>query len=281
MGRMRNIIEKFKKSLKLSVVDPQNFEEKWSITSTAGRIISLLILSLFLFSILILFLFSTLFNSTTGRGDVSIERSKLEDQSAMLDGLKQRVENQEKYISTLKLILLGEVPINSNIDSLYQVKQSKSDQLSDVATENEKEIAKKVKDDMRTTKSEKKLSLDYFSNPVNGILSQNYDAENHVGVDVVTKQDEVFKACLSGTVLYVGYTRKDGNVILINHPNGYVSVYKHAKTIFKKIGAKVRIGDGLGIVGNTGENSTGPHLHFEIWHNQIPLDPTKLVDFKN
>jgi len=105
MGRMRNIIEKFKKSLKLSVVDPQNFEEKWSVTSTAGRIISLLILSLFLFSILILFLFSTLFNSTTGRGDVSIERSKLEDQSAMLDGLKQRVENQEKYISTLKLIL--------------------------------------------------------------------------------------------------------------------------------------------------------------------------------
>src|SRR5690606_8121373 len=128
-------------------------------------------------------------------------------------------------------------------------------------TQEEVSIAKKVKNDM-LTKNESQIDskITYFASPVEGVISQTFDRKNHVGIDVVTEKDKAVKACLAGTVIYTGYTRKDGYIIVIDHGNKFLSIYKHNKRVLKKIGAKVQLGDPISIVGDTGENSDGPHL---------------------
>jgi murein DD-endopeptidase MepM/ murein hydrolase activator NlpD len=96
---------------------------------------------------------------------------------------------------------------------------------------------------------------------------------------VVTEKNETIKACLSGTVLYAGFTRQDGYIVILDHGNGYSSVYKHARKALKKTGDRVQIGDPVAIVGNTGENTNGPHLHFELWYNQAPVNPEDYITF--
>ena len=108
---------------------------------------------------------------------------------------------------------------------------------------------------------------------------QEFDLNNHPGIDVVTEKDMAVKACLSGTVIYAGYTRKDGYIVIIEHQNKYISIYKHNKRVLKKIGSKVQLGDPISIVGNTGGNTDGPHLHFELWHDQTPVNPQEYMSF--
>ena len=87
------------------------------------------------------------------------------------------------------------------------------------------------------------------------------------------------KSCLSGTVIYSGYTRKDGYILIIDHGNDYTSIYKHNRKALKKIGDKVQLGDPIAIVGSTGQNSDGPHLHFELWYKQVPVNPEEYLQF--
>ncbi|HOG20652.1 MAG TPA: M23 family metallopeptidase, partial [Salinivirgaceae bacterium] len=97
--------------------------------------------------------------------------------------------------------------------------------------------------------------------------------------DIVTKPSSPVCATLSGTVIYTGWTLEGGNVVQIQHTNNVVSVYKHNAVILKNQGDYVLVGEPIGVVGNTGEYSTGPHLHFEIWHNGIPVNPADYVSF--
>ena len=147
-------------------------------------------------------------------------------------------------------------------------------------TENENELSAKVKADLRTNSRKKNSILHYFVEPVKGVISQPFDLENHPAVDIVTENDKNIVACLSGTIIYAGFTQKDGFVIVLDHSNGFLSVYKHAKTLLKKMGAKVQMSDPIAIVGNTGENSTGPHLHFELWYNQSVVNPADYMKFE-
>ena len=124
------------------------------------------------------------------------------------------------------------------------------------------------------------LTSEMFDLPVKGKISQRFNAKNHQAIDIVTPPDTYFAACLSGTVIYSGFSQKDGNILIIEHPNNYLSVYKHARTTLKKAGEKVRVGDVIGIVGNTGANTSGPHLHFELWLNQQAVDPMKYMEFE-
>ena len=130
-----------------------------------------------------------------------------------------------------------------------------------------------------STPKDSKESIKFFGSPVLGEISQEFKAPNHPGIDVVTTKNETVKACLGGTVIYSGYTRKDGHILIIAHPGDYVSVYKHNKTLLKKVGRKVQLGDPIAIVGNTGENTNGPHLHFELWYQQTPVNPADYMKF--
>jgi murein DD-endopeptidase MepM/ murein hydrolase activator NlpD len=112
------------------------------------------------------------------------------------------------------------------------------------------------------------------------VVSQGFDLKEHPAIDIVVPKDKTILACLAGTVVYSGYTQKDGFILILDHANGYLSVYKHNKTVLKKTGSRVQMNDPIAIAGNSGENSTGPHLHFELWYNQSAVNPEDYMRFK-
>ena len=278
----KKIYNGLQKKLKYSASDPTTFREIWSFNSTGTRVLSLIIILFLLFGMLISYLFgSGSLSNYFSTNDVSIEREELEDQNEKIDALTIQIENQENYIKNVKLILKGEIPVPYSLDSIStDIIAVNIDTIESRQTNSENSLAKKVKSDMFTVKQKtNKMTINYFGTPVVGVISQKFKKKNHPGIDVVTKKGMAVKACLSGTVIYSGYSHKDGHILIIDHANKFISVYKHNKHALKKTGSKIKLGDPIAIVGNTGENSDGPHLHFELWYNQNPVNPEDYIKF--
>jgi murein DD-endopeptidase MepM/ murein hydrolase activator NlpD len=117
----------------------------------------------------------------------------------------------------------------------------------------------------------------FFTRPINGFISREFNPdEGHYGIDIVAKTGAPIYAAASGYVIFSDYTVDDGYMIIIIHPNDYISVYKHCSSLLKRKREKIIQGDMIALSGNTGHKSHGPHLHFEIWKNGQPLNPQKL-----
>ena len=87
------------------------------------------------------------------------------------------------------------------------------------------------------------------------------------------------KAVADGTVIFSEWTAATGYVIILKHDQDMISAYKHNGSLLKAQGDLVRAGEVIATVGNTGELTTGPHLHFELWKNGSPVNPLNYVDF--
>jgi murein DD-endopeptidase MepM/ murein hydrolase activator NlpD len=143
----------------------------------------------------------------------------------------------------------------------------------------EKEEKFDFRDNFSIPKS-KNLSEMHLMTPLKGkITSQFNPGENHIGIDIVSSPDDVVVATLSGTVIVAEWTLETGNTIVIQHTDNIISVYKHNAKLLKKQGSKVKTGDAIAIMGNSGELTYGPHLHFELWLNGIPIDPEQYIAF--
>ncbi len=105
-------------------------------------------------------------------------------------------------------------------------------------------------------------------------------SSGHFGVDVIAPKNEAVVAILKGTVIYQNWSPTDGHVIHIQHKKNLLSIYKHNSEVLKNTGEFVDAGEPIAIVGNSGEHSTGPHLHFELWHNGYPIDPEMFINFE-
>lgn len=120
----------------------------------------------------------------------------------------------------------------------------------------------------------------YLMPPISGVISSGFDAETeHIGVDILAPHNTPVKAIWDGHVITADWTLETGYTIGIQHSNDMVSFYKHNATLLKRSGAFVRAGEAVAIIGNTGKMTTGPHLHFELWLQGKPVDPTKYIDF--
>ena len=121
----------------------------------------------------------------------------------------------------------------------------------------------------------------HFFPPIRGYVSDHYSLEKaHYGVDLLAPQGTSVQATATGIVILASWTKGGGYVIALQHNKGLISIYKHNEFILKKVGDQVQGGEAIAIIGNTGELSTGPHLHFEIWHNGRSLDPGQFIDFR-
>ena len=115
-----------------------------------------------------------------------------------------------------------------------------------------------------------------FIKPINGFRSRKFDSEKgHMGLDFAVKEETPIYAAAGGYVIFADYTVNDGYMIILNHLNGYISVYKHCSSLIKGARENVEQGELVALSGNTGRKTTGPHLHFEIWNNGKPVDPEK------
>ncbi len=116
--------------------------------------------------------------------------------------------------------------------------------------------------------------------PLKGVVTNFFDpARRHYGVDIAAKKDEAVKAVQNGTVIFSNWTLETGYVIAVQHTRNILSVYKHNSVLLKRSGDYVRAGDPVAIVGETGELSTGPHLHLELWYDGTPVNPREYITF--
>lgn len=276
MNWFKRFYSRLQKNVKYSASDPESFHEIWSFQSTTMRLTSLVIILAIVVGILFAYLFSGFFNNSDGKG--TVDRNKLEEQQILIGELNEKVNIQENYIENIRLILAGKVPMRIEKDTITEVHKIDISKVQSNQTKYENQISKEVRNDL-STPMDSKESITFFGNPVVGTISQGFNAKNHPGIDIVTTENETVKACLAGVVIYSGYTRLDGHILIVGHAGDYVSVYKHNKTLLKKVGQKVQLGDPIAIVGNSGENTDGPHLHFELWNKQAPVNPKTYMKF--
>jgi len=282
MGSWKNFIDKLREDVSVSFGNPNTFDTNWSFNTSWFRLISLFSLVLLVFSILIsLFLFFGPAKSWFTNNDVSIERQKLESQMVRVRELESEISSQEKFIKAIQDVLLGKIAPDSISNNPKEIKPIDLKDVKIATTKDEGKLARKVKDDMRTVQKKvpESITSSLFDAPVKGYISEKFSAERHPAVDIVCKKEATIKACLDGVIVYSGYTKNDGYFMIIDHGNGYLSIYKHNKVNLKRDGQRVQLGDPIAIAGNTGENSTGPHLHFELWFEQKPIDPQTLMSF--
>lgn len=114
--------------------------------------------------------------------------------------------------------------------------------------------------------------------PITGIVSRGFDARTgHYAVDIAVEEGKVIRAIGDGYVIMADWTHDGGQIIAIQHADGFVSVYKHNSRLLKRLGDRVRDREAIALSGNSGEITTGPHLHFELWHNGLAQDPMYYV----
>jgi murein DD-endopeptidase MepM/ murein hydrolase activator NlpD len=214
----------------------------------------------------------------------SVDKQNLEEQYIRVDSLMAKLELQDRYIEDVKKIILGE-PLS--MDSVPEKKQTtsaiESVDLPKGPSEAEKEFAQKIQDDLNAERGfkgqDEVLSGVFFFSPVKGKVSQKMTKE-HPGVDIITREDELVKSVLDGMIIFSDWSTKNGRTIIINHGNKFISVYKHNSVLLKRQGEFVRAGDPIAIVGNSGENTTGPHLHFELIFEGKYVNPLNYISFK-
>lgn len=161
---------------------------------------------------------------------------------------------------------LSEVPkITPQNDEKTNVKPSPGDGLGKQGKVSKKEI----------------MGIGAVVRPVVGLIREDFSpAKGHLGIDIVTSENQSVLAATGGVVIMADYSESDGHVIGISSSNGVITIYKHNSRILKRKGAFVNAGEPIAIVGNTGENTTGPHLHFEMWYQGEPLNPRDYVPYK-
>jgi murein DD-endopeptidase MepM/ murein hydrolase activator NlpD len=120
----------------------------------------------------------------------------------------------------------------------------------------------------------------YFFSPITGYISAPFDPiDDHFGIDVVARKDEPVKSIADGTIVFADWTQNDGYVVAVQHGQNLISVYKHNSSLAKDVGDMITAGEIVAIIGNTGERTSGPHLHFELWYEGAPVNPEEFISF--
>lgn len=211
-------------------------------------------------------------------------RQHIRSNAMKLDSLEYEQAIRDQYFDNLNRIIAGEAPENYMNDTTGVVDQkeiafhrSANDSLLRQQVEAEEQFRLNVLEESRVNLN---LYDMHFFTPVSGIVTRKFNpVAGHYGIDLVAEPNEVVKATLDGTVIMSTWTLETGYVIQLQHGNELLSVYKHNAALFKSVGQKVVAGDAIAIVGNSGELTTGPHLHFELWHNRVPLNPADYIVF--
>jgi len=279
-NKINSLLSRLREKHKLSFTDDKTYHEKWSFNLSNLNLLSLLFLYS-LFIVLIVFLiiqFTPIKRIFVNNQNIYELSETLKKQSEKIQKFEKQMAQQAKYDANLLTILKGgdfndSLDINtSDIGDNYEPNFSKN--KADSLLRYKMETSSKIKPKANPS------NIGFFMSPVKGQISQSINKKNkHYGIDIVTSKNEPIKATLEGVVILSNWTSNDGNVIVIQHQNNIISIYKHCSSLLKSIGDVVEVGDPIAIVGNSGKHTDGPHLHFELWQNKILLDPQEFISF--
>ncbi|MFD2698156.1 M23 family metallopeptidase [Mesonia sediminis] len=213
--------------------------------------------------------------------------TKLRKQATSLayktDSLQIALDQKNRYLESIRRVLAGEVsPLDFEEENLDTVNQIVADTVNFNASETDSLLRKEVAEEERFNvqkQLDSKVEFSLFS-PLKGEISENFNPQTkHYAVDVVAQENTPVKSIADGTVIFAEWSAATGYVIILEHNHGLLSVYKHNKSLTKAQGEMVVAGEVIAKVGNTGELTTGPHLHFELWSNGYPVNPQEFIEF--
>lgn len=279
-------VKKLRNRYRLIIFNDTTFAEKFSYRLSLLNVYSLI--SIFIFICLLLgfaiTFFTPLKNFIPGY-DQNI-RQQIITNNIKLDSLEIESKKKDIFIKRLKEIISG--------DDIVEIKNTTDNQTNNAPTRNTSK-SKSTEDSLlrNYVEQEEKFNLSYNTSqdkfdltslylypPTKGLVIGQMDLQQkHYGIDIATKKNAEVTAVLDGTVVFSEWTLETGFVIQIQHSNNLVSFYKHNAELLKKSGDEVNAGDVIAFIGNSGELSTGPHLHFELWYNGSPINPEDYIVF--
>lgn len=211
---------------------------------------------------------------------------RLAELTLKVDSLSMEVESKDRFISNFKRVLSGDTTDVFNTEARGNEGNPISEQnidvtkISPVDSMFRQEFEQTDMSLINTSGSYKELNDVFLFSPITGLVSAPYNVKDgHYGVDVVAKKNEPVKCVADGTVIMASWTQDSGYVIAVQHRNDLISVYKHNAELLKKVGNFVNAGEIISIIGNTGDLTDGPHLHFELWSNGNSVNPEEFVTF--
>ncbi len=284
----KRLRQRLKKPYRLVILKEDSLEEVGAYTLTPLSLyvlISSLLVGLS-FVVVMLIVFTPLKRWIPGYGDASMD-PELISLRTKVDAMAKQLELQKRYTENVRQILTGEVQNTAQEpepgfvqDSLKEVKRVDEDQMLRNNFQLGEGLRKQQAQPVATSNSNIPLEKLYFTPPIKGEISAGFMPDkDHNGVDVLAPKNTPIKAVMDGFVILSDWTLETGNTIGIMHDNQVVTFYKHNSSLLKKRGSFVRAGEAIAIIGNTGTLSSGPHLHFELWYQGKPVDPTRFISF--
>ena len=277
--------QKLTNKYRLVILNENTFEERFSLKLSRlyvyifGGLFSILLILV----TIILIAFTPIKQYIPGYSSLKLKTDATKLALAS-DSLQNRLVVLENYTKSIKSILTGEVTSDDIIDSIQDLaKRTQIDENTLNASKQDSVFREKIESRDRFPLSDElqnKVKIVFFA-PISGTISQSFNSENkHFAIDVVAKTGTPVKAVADGTVIFSEWTTETGYVIILKHANNFISVYKHNGILLKQQGDLVQSGEAIASVGSSGELTTGPHLHFELWSDGYAVNPANYIDFE-
>ena len=276
------IVNFFNKTFRLVVINDETLEEEGFLKLSRSNIIilaSVLLISAFVISFCII-VYSPLNKHLPGKSSELVQK-ELVTLALKSDSLASALSISSLYLSNIESIIKGD-SINFEYldDSLNKIDnseinffKSKEDSLLRIRVEREDQSSINLN-------SQRKSKQFLFFPPIEGFISDSFNLKtNHYGIDLVAKTGTKIKSIGEGTVVVSDWNPQTGYVLGIQHSENFISFYKHCSVLLKNVGDIITTGENIAIIGNSGELSSGPHLHFELWKSGTPLDPSLYISF--
>jgi murein DD-endopeptidase MepM/ murein hydrolase activator NlpD len=295
---MENTAKPAKKSklhhkYRLVVMREDTFEEVTSYRLSRFNIYMLVssIVVLITIFVSLLFMFTGLKYSIPGYGDANT-RETIIAQAEQVDSLEELLEQQDLFIKQVGKMNTDDITqLDTELNYAKDSTAAPNYSLSDIPEESPE--LQNVRERLEAQRSAGQLSFSRyqgltmteernFYSPLSksAFVTDPFSAEKgHYGIDLADVKDAPVSAALQGTVIEASWTYEDGYVIAVQHRNNFISFYKHNSALLKKVGSFVQTGEAIAIIGDSGHNTSGPHLHFELWHNGQPVNPTQYISF--
>lgn len=286
----KSFIEKLNTKYRLVILRDNTLQEKLSFKVSRLNVyfLGLVLATISALLTFLLIALTPLKEYIPGYQDVHTRRNVL-DLTFRTDSLQHVLRQQRLFIDNIQKVIGGQDIATNDImpneeevedafyDTLELNRRSQEDSLLREQMENEQYYALLETDanDQATSISEIN-----FHKPLQGLVSSEFDpSTDHFGIDVVGREKEPVMAVMDGVVIFQDWTLDTGYVIGVQHEYDLVSFYKHNSVLLKKIGNTVEAGDAIAIVGDSGHQTTGPHLHFEMWYKQKPVNPLDYLNY--
>lgn len=277
--------DKKRSNFRFAIIDDKSHEQLFTLrfTRTSAFVALVTVMVILCTIIYSTIAYTPIRTFIPGYPDAHSKRAAIQN-TIKVDSLEKVIFRWEMYSENLKRVLAGEDVLK--IDSILINSQKAAVAEADLAGLMKKDsmLRQGVMEEEQfgiSARKQRNLPIEgvLFFTPLKGVVSQGYDPAIHPYIDITAPSGSVVKAALDGTVIFSGWSADAGHTIQIQHTGDIVTIYKHNEKLLKKTGDKVSAGTPIALVGNTGEMTTGPHLHFELWHKGETVDPTKYISF--